>query len=65
MSHTTYYLGHTTYYLGTDDEDWWVIECSCGFRTAGLPDMETAADIFGEHCYAEGYTRGSINRGSA
>lgn len=53
-------MNHTTYYLGPDDDDFWVIECSCGFKVEGLPDMETAADVFGEHCYSEGYTAGHI-----
>lgn len=55
-------MSHTTFYLGPDADDFWVIECSCGFKVEGLPDMETAADVFGDHCYVEGHAEG-LNMG--
>ena len=39
---------HLCYYP-EDDEGWHHVECECGFDSGPLPDMETAADVAGDH----------------
>lgn len=41
-----------------DEDGWHVVRCSCGVESPGLPDMETAADVWGDHMYAVGYATG-------
>jgi hypothetical protein len=34
-----------------EDEDGWpIVTCSCGFTFGPVPDAETAADVWGDHC---------------
>jgi hypothetical protein len=32
-----------------DDAGWPTVSCSCGFTFGPVPDMETAADVWGDH----------------
>jgi len=34
-----------------DDDGWPIVRCSCGFQFGPVPDMETAADVWGDHQY--------------
>lgn len=45
---------HFTARFEEDDDGFWRWVCNCGFMVDGMPDMETAIDIYGEHCYEEG-----------
>lgn len=39
---------HLCYYP-EDDDGWHHVECDCGWDSGPLPDMETAADVAGDH----------------
>jgi hypothetical protein len=47
---------HLTTDSGDDrDGEGWYVSCACGWTEEGLPDAETAMDVFGEHCYDMGW----------
>lgn len=35
--------------FGTDDDGWWVADCTCGFSSDPVPDADIAVDVFVAH----------------
>lgn len=54
-------MTHVTNSFYEDDDGWHVITCRCGWSVEGLPDSETAMDVYGEHCYHEGFGDGQAD----
>lgn len=47
-------MSHMTSAFHEDDDGWFVVACACGWDTDPMPNAETAADVFGDHCYSAG-----------
>lgn len=42
-------MNHETRSIEQDDEGWWLVECSCGWRSLKAPSLDTAVDDYGDH----------------
>lgn len=41
---------HHTILFEKDEDDWWLVECACGWKlTMSVPDADIAADEYGDH----------------